>query len=472
MSEHLSHRRRRQVLDRPSVIERFIRVNLYFIQAQLGAAPMAAIGAVGFHRPAQPAGSSDRRDGEIKLPISGSTQGEQNNNIQTTNRPAASCDSRSKSWFSKIIKQCRRKKHTERDDEISLINGTSTATDDEQTNNETTEDERAHEAIEDSSEWSRWSWLWKMSFYILIAFTVVGFPLLIVYLYHSYECAHHKHRAHYHCINGTSPHGIPQKYALIMELNFVLLQLSCRAIFIAFCFRQTGWKGFKNIFLEKVFDDREYTFPLVGYYIASAARFVFLLLDEDHMGPHKQSAKAVISLYIIDDLGILIVICTLNYVKIKDLSENKKVQNGFTLVLFSFWLQFFAYWFISGIQIIAFGIVSPKGLMKNLYNLLTLWGQFVYLRRIRDCLWHKLNGDEEPAIGVKSSDEKKSASQKPIRKVRWPIKTKWKHRTLYINGRRKMQSRGIQQKRVTPNGSKKSKTETQNEQRKSKTNNQ
>ena len=65
MSEHLSHPRRRQVLDRPSVIERLIRVNLYFIQAQLGAAAMAAIGAVGFHRPAQPAGSSDRWDGEI-----------------------------------------------------------------------------------------------------------------------------------------------------------------------------------------------------------------------------------------------------------------------------------------------------------------------------------------------------------------------------------------------------------------------
>ena len=164
MSEHLSHPRRCQVLDRPSVIERLIRVSLYFIQAQLGAAAIAAIGAVGFHRPAQPAGSSDRWDGEIKLPLSGTRQGEQNNNIQTTNRLAASCDSRSQSWFSKHIKQCRRKKHAEQDDEIGLINisGTSTATDDEQTNNQTTEDERAHEAIEDSSEWSRWSWRWKM----------------------------------------------------------------------------------------------------------------------------------------------------------------------------------------------------------------------------------------------------------------------------------------------------------------------
>ena len=160
MSEHLSHPRRRQVLDRPSVIERLIRVNLYFIQQQLGAAAMAAIGAVGFHRPAQPTGSSDRRDGEIKLPLSGTRQGEQNNNVQTTNRPAASCDSRSQSWACKHIKQCRRKKYAEQDDKIGLINisGTSTATDDKQTNNETTEDERAHEAIEDSSEWSRWSW--------------------------------------------------------------------------------------------------------------------------------------------------------------------------------------------------------------------------------------------------------------------------------------------------------------------------
>ena len=172
MSEHLSHPRRRQVLDRPSVIERLIRVNLYFIQEQLGAAAMAAIGAVGFHRPAQPAGSSDRWDGEIKLPLSGTRQGEQNNNIQTTNRPPASCDSRSQSWSSKHIKQCRRKKHAKQDEELGLI-----ATDDEQTNNETTEDERAHEAIEDSSEWSRWSWRWKVSFYIIIALTFVGIPL-------------------------------------------------------------------------------------------------------------------------------------------------------------------------------------------------------------------------------------------------------------------------------------------------------
>ena len=79
MSEHSSHPRRRQVLDHPSVIERLIRVNLYFIQAQLGAVAIAAIGAVGFHRPAQSAGFSDRRDGEIKLPLSGTRQGEQNN---------------------------------------------------------------------------------------------------------------------------------------------------------------------------------------------------------------------------------------------------------------------------------------------------------------------------------------------------------------------------------------------------------
>ena len=181
MSEHLSG----QVLDRPSVIERLIRVNLYFIQAQLGAAAMAAIEAVGFHRPAQPAGSSDRRDGEIKLPISGSTQGEQNNNIQTTNRPAASCDSHpSRGPLSTSSSVRRRKKHAERDDEIGLINGTSNATDDEQTNNETTEDERAHEGIEGSSEWSRRSWRWKMSFYILIALT----PQVWVFLYYLYTC--------------------------------------------------------------------------------------------------------------------------------------------------------------------------------------------------------------------------------------------------------------------------------------------
>ena len=402
MSEHLSHPRRRQVLDRPSVIERLIRVNLYFIQAQLGAAAMAAIGVVGFHRPAQPAGSSDRWDGEIKLPLSGTRQGEQNNNIQTTNRPEASCDSRSQSWSSKHIKQCRRKKHAEQDDEIGLINigGMSTATDDEQTNNETTEDERAHEAIEDSSEWNRWSWRWKMSFYILIALTFVGIPLLSVYLYHSYECAHHKHRAHYHCVNGTSPHGIPQKIALIVELHFVLLQLSCRAIFVGFCLRETGWEGLKNV-LKKVWNDLEHTLPLLGYYFVGAVRFVFLLLDEGHMGLHKQSGKAVISLYIMDDLGILIVVYTLNYVKIKDLSEDKRIQHWFTFVLCSFWLQFVSYWIISGIQI-AFGLVAPTIPMSaKAYNVLTLWGQLVYLSKIRGCLWRKLNNKEKPAIGAK-----------------------------------------------------------------------
>ena len=395
MSEHLSHPRRRQVLDRPSVIERLIRVNLYFIQAQLEAAAMAAIGAVGFHRPAQPAGSSDRRDGEIKLPLSGTRQGEQNNNIQTTNRPEASCDSRSQSWSSKHIKQCRRKKRAKQDEEIGLI-----ATYDEQTNNETTEDERAHEAIEDSSEWTRWSWRWKVSFYILIALTFVGIPLLSVYLYHSYECAHHKHRAHYHCVNGTSPHGIPQKIALIVELLFVLLQLSCRAIFVGFCLRETGWEGLKNV-LKKVWNDLEHTLPLLGYYFVGAVRFVFLLLDEGHMGLHKQSGKAVISLYIMDDLGILIVVYTLNYVKIKDLSEDKRIQHWFTFVLCSFWLQFVSYWIISGIQI-AFGLVAPAIPMSaKAYNVLTLWGQLVYLSKIRDCLWRKLNNKEKPAIGAK-----------------------------------------------------------------------
>ena len=395
MSEHLSHPRRRQVLDRPSVIERLIRVNLYFIQAQLGAAAMAAIGVVGFHRPAQPAGSSDRWDGEIKLPLSGTRQGEQNNNIQTTNRPEASCDSRSQSWSSKHIKQCRRKKRAKQDEEIGLI-----ATYDEQTNNETTEDERAHEAIEDSSEWTRWSWRWKVSFYILIALTFVGIPLLSVYLYHSYECAHHKHRAHYHCINGTSPHGIPQKIALIVELLFVLLQLSCRAIFVGFCLRETGWEGLKNV-LKKVWNDLEHTLPLLGYYFVGAVRFVFLLLDEGHMGLHKQSGKAVISLYIMDDLGILIVVYTLNYVKIKDLSEDKRIQHWFTFVLCSFWLQFVSYWIISGIQI-AFGLVAPAIPMSaKAYNVLTLWGQLVYLSKIRDCLWRKLINKEKPATGAK-----------------------------------------------------------------------
>ena len=46
-----------------------------------------------------------------------------------------------------------------------------------------------------------------------------------------------------------------------------------------------------------------HTLPLLGYYFVGAVRFVFLLLDEGHMGPHKQSGKTVISLYIMDDLG-------------------------------------------------------------------------------------------------------------------------------------------------------------------------
>lgn len=108
------------------------------------------------------------------------------------------------------------------------------------------------------------------------------------------------------------------------------------AIFVGFCFQETGCEGLKNVFLKKVWNDREHTLPLLGYYFASAVCFVFLLLDEGHMGSHKQSGKAVISLYIMDDLGILIVVYTLNYVKIKDLSEDKRVQRWFTFVLFSF----------------------------------------------------------------------------------------------------------------------------------------
>ena len=54
-----------------------------------------------------------------------------------------------------------------------------------------------------------------------------------------------------------------------------------------------------------MWNDREHTLPLLGYYFASAVRFVFLLLDEGHIGPHKQSGKAVISLYIMDDLELL-----------------------------------------------------------------------------------------------------------------------------------------------------------------------
>lgn len=401
MSERLLHPRRRQV---QGSIERLIRVTLYFIQAQLGAGGRATIEAVGLHRPEQPAGSSDRRDRDIEQAISGTRDDEQSNNMQTTNRHAASCDSRSQSWFSKLIKLCRKKKHTERDVEIGLVNGSS---DDEQTNNETTEDERAHEATEDSSWGKRWNWRWKTPFYILVTFTFAGIPLLLVYLYQTCGCAHYKHLAHYHCVNGTFPHGIPQNYALSIEITFALLQLSCRAIFVAFCFRQTGCEGFK-IFLKKVvLNDREYTLPLFGYYLACVVRFAFLLWDEVDMGQYKDLCKALISLYIIDDLGILIVVYTLNYVKIKDLSENKRVQRWFTFVLYSFWLQFFAYWFISVIQL-SFGLVAPNvPLPGKAYNVLTTWGLFVYLYRIRNCLWHKLNDDEEPAIGVKSSDKKK-----------------------------------------------------------------
>ena len=109
----------------------------------------------------------------------------------------------------------------------------------------------------------------------------------------------------------------------------------------------------------------------------------------------------MISLYIMDDLGILIVVYTLKYVKIKDLSEDKRVQRWFTIVLFSFWLQFVSYWIISGIQI-AFGLVAPTIPMSaKAYNVLTLWGQLVYLSKIRGCLWRKLNNKEKPAIGAK-----------------------------------------------------------------------
>ena len=114
MSEHLSHPRRRQVLDRPSVIERLIRVNLYFIQAQLGAAAMAVIGTVGFHRPAQPAGSSDRGDGEIKLEISRSRESVVfRQNLSSIRKRAVKLFGRFRSLRPNLMQLRKRKRGTE-----------------------------------------------------------------------------------------------------------------------------------------------------------------------------------------------------------------------------------------------------------------------------------------------------------------------------------------------------------------------
>ena len=411
MSEHLSHRRCRQVPDRPSVIERLIRVNLYFIQAQLGAAAMAAIGAVGFHRPAQPAGSSDRGDGEIKLEISRSRESV----VFRKNLSSIRKFRRFRSLRLNLTQLCKRKRNKEAyvrleeargyeqavNEQDNIAQGP-TSREEEQATNEL--DDTVLRPTSNSSDWGLWYWRWKILFVILCTLNLLGLAALGIYDYQTYYCAQSVHFPHYHCENGTSI--IPYQTAMNVELAFVCSQLLSRLIFVALIsLRRLKREELKDIVWKVVWNDRVYTWPPLLFYGLSVWRFVLFLLDEDHLGTYKAIARATISLYIFDDLGALIVVYVLNYVKVQDLSKDKWVRFGFRFVLFCFWLQFLSYTVISTCQLF-YGVWDQIMVMSlKAMPLLTNLGQGYYLKILTGYLWVQFNYGDNPTVGIRPSAE-------------------------------------------------------------------
>ena len=263
MSEHLSHPRRRQVLDRPSVIERLIRVNLYFIQEQLGAAAMAVVGAVGFHGPAQPAGSSDRGDGEIKLEISRSRELVVfRQNLSSIRKCAAELFRRFRSLRLNLTQLCKRKRNEGVYERLEEARGDRQAVN-EQDNiaQRPTSREEEHATNEmdhtvlrptsNSSDWSLWYLRWKILFVILCTLNLLGLAALGIYDYQTYYCAESVHFPHYYCENGISI--IPYQTAMNVELAFVCSQLLSRLIFVALIsLRRLKREELKDIFWKVV----------------------------------------------------------------------------------------------------------------------------------------------------------------------------------------------------------------------------
>lgn len=416
MSEHLSHPRRRQVLDRPSVIERIIRVNLYFIQEQLGAAAMAAIGAVGFHRPAQPAGSSDQGDGEIKLEISRSRESVVfRQNLSSIRKCAAELFRRFRSLRLNLTELCKRKRNEGVYVRLEEARGDRQAVNEQDNIAQrptSKEEEHATNEMDDTvlrptsnlSDWSLWYLRWKILFVILCTLNLLGLAALGIYDYQTYYCAESVHFPHYHCENGTSI--IPYQTAMNVELAFVCSQLLSRLIFVALIsLRRLKREELKDIFWKVVWNHRVYTWPPLLFYGLSFWRFVLFLLDEDHLGTYKAIARATISLYIFDDLGALIVVYVLNYVKIQDLSKDKWVRFGFRFVLFCFWLQFFSYTVISTCQLF-YGVWDQIMVMSlKAMRLLTNLGQGYYLKILTGYLWVQFNYGDNPTVGVRLSAE-------------------------------------------------------------------
>ena len=277
-----------------------------------------------------------------------------------------------------------------------------TSGEEEQATNEL--DDTVLRPTSNSSDWSLWYLRWKILFVILCSLNLLGLVALGIYDYQTYYCAQSVHFPHYHCENGTSM--IPYQTAMNVELAFVCSELLSRLIFVALIsLRRMKRDELKDIFWKVVWNDRVYTFPPLLFYGLSFWRFVLFLLDEDHLGTNKAIARATISLYIFDDLGALIVVYVLNYVKVQDLSKDEWVRFGFRFVLFCFWLQFFSYTVISTCQIF-YGVWDQIMVMSlKAMRLLTNLGQGYYLKNLTGYLWVQFNYGDNPTVGVRPSAE-------------------------------------------------------------------
>ena len=87
------------------------------------------------------------------------------------------------------------------------------------------------------------AWAAGMSCWCFSLFSkLLYWALLGIYCALTYTCAIKEQHPHYHCENGMTWPGY--KAAVIVELVFVILEVSSRAIFLAFCFksiRKRSW---------------------------------------------------------------------------------------------------------------------------------------------------------------------------------------------------------------------------------------
>lgn len=309
----------------------------------------------------------------------------------------------SQSESSSLFRPFRKKKETA--DEESLI-GDSTQDEESQTLTiQNTTQETTQQATQDSTA-RRKRCCTILSVVVLWILQLLGFIGLGIYCYQTISCAKTVHVPHYHCENGTS--GIGHETAMNVELAFVRSEVVSRVMFLAFCFRLERWAGVRDILFRLFFISN--VWPLVLYFLSASVRFLMILLDEKDLGTYKKIAKATIGLYIIDDFAILIVVCVLNYVKIKDLAVRFRVSKFvFRFVLFCFWLQFFTYVITALFQFISGVMESTSASMgkweNDILRLVTKAGQLAFMKITSGCLWDKLVDDGKRILGERS-DEK------------------------------------------------------------------